>query len=414
MSKTFDFIFDLTCPFAYLASTRVEALAERNAATLVPRPVLLGGVYEESGREESPVHAMTPAKMRHALNDLRRAAQVLDQPLKLPEGQPRSSLTALRCLLAAGEPFMPLAHHFYRALWVEGADISTDEGAGKVLAEAGLDAGAVLERARSEETKEELQRRTDEAAADGAFGVPTFLVDGRLFWGQDRMYQVERALGGEPEDVALPEPGPEDAPVDFFFDYSSPFTALAASRVESVLGASARFRPMLLGAVFKTIGAPMVPLQNIPAAKQEWIARDLRRQSAEAGYPLRWPSRFPMLTILPLRLTLAAGPDTAEGRRMAHAFFRAYWCEDRDIADLEVVTEILDEQGFDSGALIEQATAPAIKQALKDETQAAVEAGVFGAPSFVVRRPGAEPALYWGNDRLELAARASRGVERAI
>ena len=121
-----------------------------------------------------------------------------------------------------------------------------------------------------------------------------------------------------------------------------------------------------------------------------------------------------MLTILPLRLTLAVGPDTPEGRRMAQALFRAYWCEDRDIADPAVVMEVLDEQGFDSAALIDEATAPAIKQALKDETQAAVDAGVFGAPTFVVRRDGADPALYWGNDRMELAACASRGVEEAL
>ena len=119
-----------------------------------------------------------------------------------------------------------------------------------------------------------------------------------------------------------------------------------------------------------------------------------------------------MRSVLPLRVVSQVGPDTPEGRALIHAIFRAYWSEDRDIADPEVVTELAKGIGLDGAALVAGAADQAVKDALKASTLAAVTAGVFGAPTFIVHPDEGETSLYWGVDRMALAARAARGDTR--
>jgi len=120
-----------------------------------------------------------------------------------------------------------------------------------------------------------------------------------------------------------------------------------------------------------------------------------------------------MNSVLALRVTLLArAHESAAGRELVHRIFRAYWAEDRDIADPEVIRELCDACGLDGAALIAGASDPAIKDALRRSTDEAVQAGVFGAPTFVVHTD-AGPKLFWGADRLELALLAARGDRRA-
>lgn len=406
-----EFWFDFSCPYAYIASTRVEALAARVGAELDPRPMLLGGVFRARGTPQNLAGALSPAKSRHNLDDIRRQAQRAGVPLRMPANHPQRTVEALRCLLAVGPPYLPLAHRLYRAYWVESADIGAREVLARVLAEAGLDAEAVLARAAAPEIKEELRRRTDEAVARGVFGVPTFFVGDAMFWGQDRMDMVEEALGGAP---ARPVPGGTLAPVDFWFDYSSPFAYLALTRVEAVFGAAARWRPLLLGGLFRAIGTPDVPLFEQSPEKRRHTRLDLDRQAARVGAAFRWPSHFPARTVLPLRVTLAAGAsETPGGRALIRGLARALWVEDRDLADPAVVREVCEAHGFDGAALLERAGSPEVRARLQAETAAAAEAGVFGVPTFVVHAPQG-PRLYWGADRLELAAAAAAGDPSAL
>src|SRR5262245_32208623 len=157
MARVLEYGFDFSCPFAYLASTQVEALAKRTGATLVPRPLLLGGGFKAIGTAPNLVDTLSPAKARHNLNDMQRWAALFGVPLNVPIGHPRRTVDALRALLAAcpSEDFMPLAHRFFRAYWVEGIDLSTSDGVARVLREAGLDVAAVLGRAATRAIKEE-------------------------------------------------------------------------------------------------------------------------------------------------------------------------------------------------------------------------------------------------------------------
>lgn len=405
------FWFDFSCPYAYVASTQVEALAGRTGATLDPRPMLLGGVFRARAVPQKLFATLGAAKARHNADDIRRTAARYEVPLEMPANHPLRTVDALRALLVVGPPFMPLAHAFYRAYWVDGVDIGTREGLARVLSEAGQDAEAVIERTMEPAIKEELRSRTDDAIELGVFGAPTFVLNGELYFGADRMDLVERALGGAPP-TELPDPS-SLAPIDFWFDYSSPFSYLASERVEAVLGPAATWRPMLLGGLFKMVEQVNVPYFAQSEAKQRHTQADLRRQAEILGVPFAWPSRFPMNTVLPLRVTMLAGATaSAEGRRLVHRIFRAFWAEDRDISQPEVIEEICADLGLDGAGLIEGTQDPTVKAALKDATAEAAAAGVFGAPTFVVHPEGSEPRLYWGADRLEMAARAAAGDER--
>lgn len=402
-----DFWFDFSCPYAYLASTQVEALVKRTDAEVCPRPLLLGGVFRAVNQPQNLAASLPPPKARHNRLDLQRHADLYDVPLEFPSGHPLRTVLALRALLVVGEPFMPLARRFFSAYWVDGVDLSTEEGVASVLQGAGLDPGPILAAAQSQAIKDDLRARTDEAIASGVFGVPAFFVGGELYWGQDRLDQVERVLGGHPASLPAATDGREGPPVDFWFDYSSPFAYLASGRVERMFGAALRFRPMLLGAVFREVGTANVPLLTMSEAKRRYQSADMRRQAEHHGVELNWPDLFPLRTVLPLRVTLLALRDHAEAApALIHRLFRACWVEGQDPAEPAVVQSCCEAVGL-GPELVEQASQPEAKAALRQATSAAVESGVFGAPTFVVHG-GREPELFWGSDRLQLAVRAAR------
>lgn len=402
MPKRLEFFFDYSCPFAYLGSTRIEALAGIMGAELVFRPILLGGVFRAHGTPQRLFEAQVPAKVTHNLLDMGRWAALYGVPLEMPSTHPMRTVEALRATLATGND-PKVIHGFYRAYWAEGRPISAPEVLRSVLTAAGHDAERVLEQIETPEVKDDLRARTDEAIGMGVFGVPVYRVDGGpILWGQDRMPSV----AGRPWDDLLPPPPASAHPgkhtLELYWDFSSPFAYLGYMQAEALArraGATLVQRPMLLGGLFKQVGQPMVPLSTWPPSKQAYYFEDMRRSAEAAGVPFKFPSRFPMNTIKALRVYLAL----PEARRdaFARAAFKAYWAEDRDIADDAVLGDLL---GVDAIAVLDRTQAPEIKQALAEATTRAVSAGVFGAPAWVV--DGKD--LYWGQDRIVLVERALR------
>ncbi len=186
--------------------------------------------------------------------------------------------------------------------------------------------------------------------------------------------------------------------VVFYFDLSSPYAYLGATQIERVAaetGARVVWRPILVGALFNAIGTPNVPLDDFPGAKRAYMLRDLMHWASHWGVPFRWPSRFPMRTVAPLRLILAVEAAGGDVAGLAKRLFAAYWAEDRDIADPAVLREFGD---------LAATEAPAIKAALRQNTDEAIAAGVCGVPSFRVGQH-----LFWGQDRLALVARTLAG-----
>lgn len=184
-----DFFYDFVCPFAYLGSTQVEAVAARTGARLVWRPFLLGGVFRAVGTDLA-----SAARAAHSLRDQRRWAEHLGAPLVTPKEHPRRTVLALRAALAAGDELPRASRALFRAYWGEGRDMEDPSVVADALAREGLDGDALV--ARAPQMKDELRRRTDEAIAAGVFGAPAFVVRGDLYWGQDRLPLVEKALRG--------------------------------------------------------------------------------------------------------------------------------------------------------------------------------------------------------------------------
>jgi len=197
-----EFFFDFTCPYAFLASTQVEELAERCAADLHWRPMFLGGVFRALYGEAS-IPTPPAVKLERIKRDLQRWAQHWDAPFSYPQAHPNNSAAALRCVLAAPEHAAAISHRVFRAYWQEHADISDRKVLYSLLEDAGCDAHAVFEASQSDMLRKSLRDDTDEAIERGVFGAPTFFVErDHMIWGQDRLLFVEKMLGGwRPEGV---------------------------------------------------------------------------------------------------------------------------------------------------------------------------------------------------------------------
>ncbi len=173
--------------------------------------------------------------------------------------------------------------------------------------------------------------------------------------------------------------------------------ASAAARHEAELV----YRPILLGALFKAIGTPLVPIAEMSEAKRRHQKLDMHRWAEARGVDLVWPSRFPLRTVKPLRMTLLT--DDATRPALIASLMRACWVEDRDPDDDEVLRECAKRAGADE-ALVEATRTDDAKAALRASTTEAIERGVFGVPTFIV-----DDQLFWGQDRLDFVERALDG-----
>ena len=186
-------------------------------------------------------------------------------------------------------------------------------------------------------------------------------------------------------------------PIEFYFDFSSPYGYFAAAKIEALAAKYQRtttWRPMLLGAVFKITGQQ--PLTTIPL-KGSYAAHDLARSARLLNVPFKQPTRFPIGAVAPSRAFYWVGDkDPALAIKLAHALYHAYFAEDRDISNPEVTGNIAGKLGVDKAELTQALNDPAVKERLKTEVDAAIERGVFGSPYIVI---DGEP--FWGSDRLE-------------
>jgi 2-hydroxychromene-2-carboxylate isomerase len=187
------------------------------------------------------------------------------------------------------------------------------------------------------------------------------------------------------------------APIDFYFDFSSPYGYLAAQRIDALAATHGRtvdWRPILLGVLFRQTG--MAPLTEVPL-KGPYSKRDFLRSARFHGLPFRMPTRFPIPSQAPARIVLwLKGREPALAVRAARAFFHAYFVDDIDISAPEAATAIAAHEGVDAGTARAAIDDPAIKDALKREVETAIARGVFGSPFVFV---DGEP--FWGLDRFD-------------
>lgn len=202
---TLEFFFDCSSPWTYLAFDRIEALAQETGATLVWKPILVGGVFNAVNPSVYETRAKpVPAKARYYGKDLGDWVRRSGLRIGTPKPFPVNSVKAMRGAFFALDAgcIAPYARAVFDAYWGELRDISQDEVLADVVARVGLDRDAYFAAIAAPALKERLRATTDELVARGGFGSPTLFVDGDdMYFGNDRLVLVREALlakGGAP------------------------------------------------------------------------------------------------------------------------------------------------------------------------------------------------------------------------
>jgi len=178
-------------------------------------------------------------------------------------------------------------------------------------------------------------------------------------------------------------------PIDFYFDFSSPYAYIASEWIEALAarhGRTVNWRAILPGAIYQPADYPL---------KREYAMLDFERSARFAGVPLVLPQKFPIATQNVARLFWCfTDTDEARGRQWARHCLRAYFTRGVDLSDPQALSGLADEFGLEPGSAEAVWSNPAWKARLKAANDAAIGCGVFGTPFFVV---DGEP--FWGNDR---------------
>jgi 2-hydroxychromene-2-carboxylate isomerase len=201
MTYTVRVYFDFVSPYSYLALTRLEAFGARYDVAWEPAPVFYAALLDANSLIGP---AETLVKRRYTLTDVLRAAELLGVPLVGPPAHPFRSLEALRVatLFANDSRALDLSVALSTACWAEGRDLTDWRVLAAVVGRTGLDAAGLEARASAPEVKRALQERTAAAIGSGVFGVPTFELDGELFWGHDRLEHLAARLDGRLPDLS--------------------------------------------------------------------------------------------------------------------------------------------------------------------------------------------------------------------
>jgi 2-hydroxychromene-2-carboxylate isomerase len=190
-------------------------------------------------------------------------------------------------------------------------------------------------------------------------------------------------------------------PIDFYFDFSSPYGYLASTRIDAIAakhGRTANWHPILLGAIFKITGG--APLPSLPL-KGDYAKRDMMRCARLLGVPFKIPAKFPIATQAAARMTVwAQGADATRAKTLAAALYRAYFADDMDISNPEICADVAGTCGYDRTQVLAAIGEQVVKDKLKAEVDEAIAHSVFGSPYVIV---DGEP--FWGADRLDQVER---------
>jgi len=186
-------------------------------------------------------------------------------------------------------------------------------------------------------------------------------------------------------------------PIDFYFDYSSPYGYIAALKIDDLAaryGRSVIWKPILLGSVFKVTGGK--PLPTLPL-KGDYSKIDIARSARFHNLPYKFPSKFPIAGQAPSRAFYWVNErDPILARKLARTLYQAYFVDDRDISSPEITAEVAASLGLQRDDVLAALGSEAVKEKLKSEVDAAIARGVFGSPYFVI---DGEP--FWGVDRFD-------------
>ena len=186
-------------------------------------------------------------------------------------------------------------------------------------------------------------------------------------------------------------------PIDFYFDFSSPYGYFAAMKIDAFaarFNRTVKWKPILLGAAFKVTGAQ--PLPSLPL-KGDYAKVDIARSARFYGIPFKYPGKFPIATQAPARAFYwLDARDSALARKLAQTLYKAYFVTDHDISSPEITADVAATLGLKRDDVLNALNDSAVKEKLKGAVDAAIKIGVFGSPYMLIE---GEP--FWGIDRFE-------------
>ncbi|MBS0339095.1 MAG: 2-hydroxychromene-2-carboxylate isomerase [Proteobacteria bacterium] len=197
MSASVTFYFSLLSPWVYFGGPRFQKIVAGTGATAIYKPIDVLRVFRETAG--APLGQLHPSRQAYRARERERWAQLLDMPVSAkPRFHPADESLAARMVIALDAQdhaaAWPLAQAILAAVWVRDLDIADPATLAQLASEQGMDGKALLAKAQEPATLQTFTANTDEALAAGVFGVPSFVVGSELFFGQDRLDFVERAL----------------------------------------------------------------------------------------------------------------------------------------------------------------------------------------------------------------------------
>ena len=379
-----DFYYDVVCPYAYLGALQIETEAALVGASVNWIPILLGGIFRHNNSPDVPAQTWAPSKIKYSATDLHRQAKKQQKKLRYHPKHPLRSVEAMRLLCMVDKKDLPqLSLKIFSAYWEKNLDISDPNVLNELAAEMGLAPNLFA----LPQAKAKLFSNTKKAHENGVFGVPSFIVGNKMWWGQDRLHLVTESLGHPKRQ--LPEGTASEKPISFYHDFSSPFSYIGAMQIPAIekkYSVKIQLKPILLGALFRNIGTPDVPLFTMSKAKQNYIFRDLQDASVFWNTPFSFPKKFPIRSILPLRIAILAPQCTFD-------IYSAMWADGEDISDEDILKKIVIKHDLSWDTLIEKM--PLAKTTLIENTAEAEKNGVCGVPTI---RWNEE--IWWGQDRI--------------
>ena len=199
MSGNIDLYFDYSSPYGYLASERIEALAQRHNRRVTWHPILLGFIFKIS--KQAPL-TEAPLKGEYAIMDFARSSREHGIAYQHPKQFPIGAVAASRATLwfrqhsdaVVSDKTSEMVHAIYRAYFVDSKDITDSDTLSEIAGSIGVDGDSMIAGLTEQAIKDALKEEVSAAIELGIFGSPTMVIDGERFWGHDRMEQVERWL----------------------------------------------------------------------------------------------------------------------------------------------------------------------------------------------------------------------------
>ncbi len=186
MIKTIEFYFDFISPYSFLAHEKIKKLEKKNLIKIKYKPILLGGLHNLHGIKAP---AFIPSKAKFLVRDCKLIAEKNNNRFKFNSYFPIKTLNLMRGIFIAQEDRIDKIYidNIFNSIWRDGLNMNDQAVIEKVLKNTDINPKTFLLRVSNQNIKNLLKKKTDEAYDKGVFGAPTFLVNNKIFWGQDRI-----------------------------------------------------------------------------------------------------------------------------------------------------------------------------------------------------------------------------------